>query len=115
MRQAYREKEDSKKLKQKQRDRMSAKTGKMDIDYAVLHDAFFRHQTKPKLTPLGELYYEGKEFEAAVEGVGGKGRGRRSGGRGRGVGLAVCVAAVAVLERRPPGTPRKETEANSQA
>ena len=35
MRQAYREKEDGKKLKQKQRDRMSAKTGKMDIDYAV--------------------------------------------------------------------------------
>ncbi|GBF91105.1 splicing factor 3B subunit 2 [Raphidocelis subcapitata] len=69
MRQAYREKEDSKQLKQKQRDRMSAKTGKMDIDYAVLHDAFFRHQTRPKLTPLGELYYEGKEFEAAVEGV----------------------------------------------
>lgn len=35
MRQAYREKEDSKKMKQKQRDKMSAKTGKMDIDYAV--------------------------------------------------------------------------------
>ena len=69
MRQAYREKEDAKKLKQKQRDRMSAKTGKMDIDYAVLYDAFFRHQTRPRLTPLGDLYYEGKEYEADVSGA----------------------------------------------
>ena len=32
----------------------------------VLHDAFFKHQTKPSLTPMGDLYYEGKEFEARV-------------------------------------------------
>lgn len=31
----------------------------------VLHDAFFKHQTKPKLTNLGDLYYEGKEFETS--------------------------------------------------
>lgn len=30
----------------------------------VLHDAFFKHQTKPPLTKAGDLYYEGKEFEA---------------------------------------------------
>jgi len=30
----------------------------------VLHDAFFKHQTKPPLTSPGDLYYEGKEFEA---------------------------------------------------
>lgn len=30
----------------------------------VLHDAFFKHQTKPPLTQAGDLYYEGKEFEA---------------------------------------------------
>mmetsp|Transcript_14600 Transcript_14600/g.22657 ORF Transcript_14600/g.22657 Transcript_14600/m.22657 type:complete len:342 (-) Transcript_14600:324-1349(-) len=36
---------------------------KMDIDYQVLHDAFFRFQTKPKMSSHGELYYEGKEFE----------------------------------------------------
>ena len=35
MRQAYQEKEDSKKLKQKQRDKMTPKIGKMDIDYQV--------------------------------------------------------------------------------
>jgi hypothetical protein len=35
MRNAYMEKEEAKKLKQKQRDRMTAKTGKMDIAYEV--------------------------------------------------------------------------------
>jgi splicing factor 3B subunit 2 len=42
IRQAYIEKEDSKKLKQKQREKMQPKMGKMDIDYQVLHDAFFQ-------------------------------------------------------------------------
>lgn len=32
----------------------------------MLHDAFFRHQKPPPLTQLGELYYEGKEFEARI-------------------------------------------------
>ena len=45
---------------------MQPKVGKLDIDYQVLHDAFFKHQTKPHLTRLGEIYYEGKEFEARV-------------------------------------------------
>ncbi|KAL3741859.1 hypothetical protein ACJRO7_017347 [Eucalyptus globulus] len=66
IRQAYIEKEDSKKLKQKQRERMQPKMGKMDIDYQVLHDAFFKYQTKPKLTTLGDLYFEGKEFEVKL-------------------------------------------------
>ncbi|XP_047313417.1 splicing factor 3B subunit 2-like isoform X2 [Impatiens glandulifera] len=66
IRQAYIEKEDSKKLKQKQRERMQPKMGKMDIDYQVLHDAFFKYQTKPKLSSLGELYHEGKEFEVKL-------------------------------------------------
>ncbi|KAG1665007.1 hypothetical protein FOA52_014687 [Chlamydomonas sp. UWO 241] len=66
MRQSYSEKEESKKLKAKQRDRMAPKMGRMDIDYQVLHDAFFKFQTRPKLTIVGDLYYEGKEFEAVV-------------------------------------------------
>ena len=33
----------------------------------VLHDAFFKYQTRPKLTPVGDIYYEGKEYEARVE------------------------------------------------
>ena len=42
---------------------MTPKMGKIDIDYQVLHDAFFKYQTKPKMTGHGDLYYEGKEFE----------------------------------------------------
>eukprot|EP00271_Cylindrocystis_brebissonii_P004456 TRINITY_DN1612_c0_g2_i1.p1 TRINITY_DN1612_c0_g2~~TRINITY_DN1612_c0_g2_i1.p1 ORF type:complete len:604 (+),score=209.33 TRINITY_DN1612_c0_g2_i1:490-2301(+) len=66
IRQAYVEKEDSKKLKQKQREKMQPKMGKMDIDYQVLHDAFFKYQTKPKLTLHGDIYHEGKEFETKI-------------------------------------------------
>ncbi|KAI7836288.1 hypothetical protein COHA_009837 [Chlorella ohadii] len=66
MRQAYLEKVDSQKMKQKARERMQPKMGKLDIDYQVLHDAFFKYQTKPKLTAPGEMYYEGKEFEAHI-------------------------------------------------
>lgn len=32
----------------------------------MLHDAFFKHQKPPPLTALGELYYEGREFEARI-------------------------------------------------
>ncbi len=46
---------------------VQGRTGKLDIDYQVLHDAFFKYQTKPELTGLGDLYYEGKEFEAMVK------------------------------------------------
>ncbi|KAK2653705.1 hypothetical protein Ddye_013561 [Dipteronia dyeriana] len=64
IRQAYIEKEDmNKTLKQKQRE---PKMGKMDIDYQILHDAFFKYQTKPKLTNRGGLYHEGKEFEVKL-------------------------------------------------
>ncbi len=58
--------EENKKLKSKQREKMQPKMGKLDIDYQVLHDAFFKHQTKPNLTVMGDLYYEGKEYEARV-------------------------------------------------
>ena len=37
--------------------------GKIDIDYNILHDAFFKHQKKPKLTQHGDMYFEGKESE----------------------------------------------------
>lgn len=33
---------------------------------SILHDAFFRFQTKPVMSRPGELYYEGKEFEVQV-------------------------------------------------
>jgi splicing factor 3B subunit 2 len=41
--------------------------GRIDIDFQVLHDAFFKYQTKPRLTMHGDLYYEGKEFEVGVK------------------------------------------------
>lgn len=67
IRQAYMEKEQNKTLKQQQKDRMSAKTHKMDVDYQTLHDAFFKYQTKPKMTGFGEVYFEGKEYEVQLK------------------------------------------------
>lgn len=40
------------------REKVRPKMGKIDIDYQKLHDAFFRWQTKPKMTIHGDLYYE---------------------------------------------------------
>ena len=43
------------------REKVRPKMGKIDIDYQKLHDAFFKWQTKPKLTIHGDLYYEVRE------------------------------------------------------
>ena len=51
----------------KSRERVQPKMGRMDVDYQVLHDAFFKWQTKPPLSGLGEIYYEGKEFEVHLK------------------------------------------------
>merc|ERR1719161_2157545 len=40
--------------------------GKLDIDYQVLHDAFFKFAKKPMLTKHSDMYYEGKEYEAKM-------------------------------------------------
>lgn len=48
------------------RERVRPKLGRIDIDYQKLHDAFFKYQTKPLMTRMGDLYYEGKELEAAM-------------------------------------------------
>ncbi|GAA5929748.1 U2 snRNP complex subunit CUS1 [Sporobolomyces koalae] len=66
-RDAIKEKEEGQSLKQKSRERVQPKMGKIDIDYQKLHDAFFKYQTKPKMTEFGELYYEGKEFETKLK------------------------------------------------
>ena len=63
MRDAVLEKQAEQSLKQKQRERVQPKMGKLDIDYQKLYDAFFRFQEKPDLTRFGEVYYEGKEAE----------------------------------------------------
>lgn len=59
--------EDAQNMKSKMRERMRPKLGRIDIDYQKLHDAFFKWQTKPHLTRMGELYYEGKELEAQMK------------------------------------------------
>ncbi|SZF03320.1 unnamed protein product [Blumeria hordei] len=63
MRDAVLEKQNEASLKQKQRERVQPKMGKLDINYQKLYEAFFRFQTKPELTRYGEVYYEGKEYE----------------------------------------------------
>ncbi|XP_065166974.1 splicing factor 3B subunit 2 [Atheta coriaria] len=67
MRASLQDKDESKTLKAKMRERARPKMGKIDIDYQKLHDAFFKWQTKPKMTIHGDLYYEGKEFETRLK------------------------------------------------
>lgn len=67
MRDAVLEKAETASLKQKQRERVQPKMGKLDIDYQKLYEAFFRFQTKPELTRYGEVYYEGKEYETNLK------------------------------------------------
>eukprot|EP01138_Halocafeteria_seosinensis_P006296 gb/GECG01006437.1/.p1 GENE.gb/GECG01006437.1/~~gb/GECG01006437.1/.p1 ORF type:complete len:606 (+),score=142.82 gb/GECG01006437.1/:1-1818(+) len=61
------EQDQAKSIKQRQREKIRPKMGRIEIDYEVLHDAFFRHQTKPKMTGHGDLHYEGKEFEVRYD------------------------------------------------
>uniref|UniRef100_A0A158P4D5 PSP proline-rich domain-containing protein n=1 Tax=Tetranychus urticae TaxID=32264 RepID=A0A158P4D5_TETUR len=67
MRNALQEKEDAKSLKTRQKEKIRPKLGKIDIDYQKLHDAFFKWQSKPKMTIHGEIYYEGKENETRLK------------------------------------------------
>ena len=67
MRAALQEKEEAKGMKSKMREKVRPKLGKIDIDYQKLHDAFFKWQTKPRMTYHGDLYYEGKEFEIRLK------------------------------------------------
>ena len=66
MRETVRETESEQSLKSKQRQRTQPKMGKIVVDYQRLHDAFFKYQTKPIMTPHGDLYREGKEFETKL-------------------------------------------------
>jgi splicing factor 3B subunit 2 len=54
-RDAVKEKEANMSLKQKTRERVQPKMGKIDIDYQKLHDAFFKFQTKPVVSGFGEM------------------------------------------------------------
>lgn len=54
-------------LQQKTRRRMRPKLGRTEIDYQILYDAFFKYQTKKRMTKLGEVYYEGKETDKRMK------------------------------------------------
>ncbi|XP_026462141.1 splicing factor 3B subunit 2-like [Ctenocephalides felis] len=67
MRASLQDKDESRSLKSKMRERARPKMGRIDIDYQKLHDAFFKWQTKPRMTIHGDLYYEGKEYETRLK------------------------------------------------
>jgi len=64
IREALEEKEANYSASRQGRERVRPKMGKLDIDYQVLHDAFFKHQTKPQLTRPGDMYYDGMEHDS---------------------------------------------------
>jgi splicing factor 3B subunit 2 len=67
IREAIQAAQEQKSMARKSRDRARPKSGRLDLDFQVLHDAFFKHQTAPpNMTRLGELYYEGKEHDHAA-------------------------------------------------
>lgn len=66
MKDSLNEEEEKKKAKSQARERVRPSVGKIDIDYQVLHDAFFKHQTKPRITSHGDIYYENKEYESCA-------------------------------------------------
>lgn len=54
-------------MKRSVRERMRPSLGKIDIDYKILRDAFFKFQTKPRLLNHGDVYYEGREEEVVFK------------------------------------------------
>ena len=57
------------KLKNKGKARMRPKMGRMDIDYNLMQEAFFKKQHKPPLTSMGDLYYEGARLLCGLNAV----------------------------------------------
>ena len=65
-RSALRAREESMSMGAKARDKMNPRLGKLDLDYEKMYNAFFKWQTKPEMSPFGDIYYEGKEFEVRL-------------------------------------------------
>ena len=55
-----------KSQKVKAREKVHPKLGRLPLDFQKLYDAFFKHQTKPRLTLYGDLYFEGKETQGKI-------------------------------------------------
>lgn len=56
--------EPSSSLRSTLRDKVQAKLGRVDIDYQVLYDAFFKDQKPPKTTRMGELFVDRSELDS---------------------------------------------------
>jgi splicing factor 3B subunit 2 len=65
-RSALRAREESMSMGAKARDKINPRLGKLDLDYELMYNAFFKWQTKPEMSVFGEIYYEGKEFEVRL-------------------------------------------------
>jgi len=63
LRKMYQINDEAEHQKQKGRDRVRPKMHKLEINYEIMRDAFFKYQTKAKMSRWGEVYFEGKEFE----------------------------------------------------
>ncbi|KAJ9461884.1 Pre-mRNA-splicing factor sap145 [Diplonema papillatum] len=61
IREAYLEREEQRKDRLK--GQVRAKVNRLDIDFAEMQNAFFKHATRPPLSDFGEVYYEGREKE----------------------------------------------------
>ncbi len=55
------------KLKKQMRERARPKMHRMEISYETLWNAFFVHATKPEMTSIGEVYYEGREYDLSTQ------------------------------------------------
>lgn len=55
LREAVAEADEGKTSKAKQRERVRPKMGKVNIDYQVLYNAFFKYQTKPPMSRHGDM------------------------------------------------------------
>ncbi|KAI8060850.1 hypothetical protein BC940DRAFT_245952 [Gongronella butleri] len=67
MRDQLKRQEHAKKQKARTRAQRRGKLSTLALDYDDMHDAFFKHQTKSKLTRHGELFYENKGFHDAMQ------------------------------------------------
>jgi len=67
LRDPFNDKEAGRNVRQKLKERMNPKLGKIDIDYEILHDAFFKNQKRPNLSCHGDVYFEGKEDDSKMK------------------------------------------------
>ena len=68
MRDAMLEKDKQSSMKRKARERIRPTLSRLDIDYDVLHDAFFKYQIVPDMSSHGQVYHLGHDTLIKSEG-----------------------------------------------